>query len=369
MAMLFADSFDYYATNELLQKWNLIFGSIQTGAIAITLDAGARSTYGVQLAHTNGVGSTGGLSLTLGNVGSTTAIVGARIMSAHFNDDGNLIGGVPGGALLTIRDANDFQLRVKPAGDGTLNVWGGGDHQYSGSTLLGTTTNALQEDGQYYIWLKAVISNTGSVVLKVNGVEWLSLPVVDTQYTANTTYKWNGVTVGPASGVNTYGYDDLVICDGSGTKNNDILAASCRVTALWPISDGAHTDWLPLSAGTHFSEVDDAVGVTGAGNDGDTSYNESETLDDVDTMIFETIPGSNIEVFGIQRNFIAKSPSSGSLAGVYRNAGSDYVGDDLALSASYLDNRDVLDLNPATATAWSVATLASPNEHGHKKTA
>lgn len=370
MAGLLLEPWDYQTTGQILQTWTQLFGSIQTGTIALTTAAGARGTHGIQFDHgSNIVGSTAGLSITLPNIASTKVILGSNFITAYFNDDGNLIGGVPAGAIFTVFDAGGYQLRVKTNIDGTLTVWGGGNSQMAGAVALGTTARALQQNIQYYLWLEAVIDNAGSIILMVNGDVWLSLPVVDTQYSATSTYKWNVVAIGPASGINTYGYDDTAVFDGATAKNNTIPCGRLALQSYYFNAPGTYSQFTPLVPGPNVDMIKEGSPTGGIGNDGDTTYNASSNNGDMDTFIGAVLPPSITGIIAVQRNIISRASSgSASVAGVYRRGGVDYVGPSTGVTTSYGNMRDVLDSNPAGGD-WAPAQIGTPNEWGNKKTA
>lgn len=372
MACLMLDSVDYYTTSQITETWTSITpaGAVN-GTLAVTAAAGARGTYGIRLNGNLSVGSSPKPSMTLSTVASPLAIIGANFRTANYLAD-TAIGGETG-SIFQIMDVGGWQIRARINADGTISIYRGGNFAAVGAVKLGTTPYALQSQAQSYIWLKVLLKTdaTGTVTLMVNGDVWLDLSSVQTAASSTSPFLWNRPCLGPATGNNTYDYDDIGIFDGSGGVNDDIPAAHLAVGVGYPNADGHYKQFTPLSGTVHYIEVNEGSVTGGIGNDGDSSYNETVSSGNRDSLLFPALSPVPTAIVAVQRNIIARSPASASAAigGFYRSGGTDYDVSGFGITTSYTNKREVLDVNPATGVAWVPADIPSPNEWGYRKTA
>lgn len=178
-----------------------------------------------------------------------------------------------------------------------------------------------------------------------------------TSATANTVY------IGHSALANVAGlhyWDDLYICDGTGSTNNDFLG-DVRVQTLYPSSAGATSAFTSSSGGVNYTNVDETPA------NGDTDYNSSATVGATDTYGYTDIPAS-ATVKGVQVNVIARKDDAGTrtIAPVVRHSGTDYVGTAQSAGAgTYSDLLQLYEQNPGTSAAW-VATDVNNAEFGAK---
>lgn len=392
--LLFASSCgDFYTTGQLgLEGW-AVDGFGAAAAPEVTTDAGLRTAYGIRFTNASDTVGSKHLLLTLGAAPNTVApssplaIVGTRFRTttiAHLG--GNLIGGQTAHALLSIKKGSTWQIRLQPQTDGALKVFMGGDQQYGGATLLGTTKKKIAADGIYYVWLKVLFSNTvGTIDVMVKSSterksrSWLSLKNVDTINSGSSPY-WDTIGIGPIhtdASLYHFDYKDVVVKDGSGAWNNDIEVHEACVWYVWPRDDEAaggniESGFTASAAGGNADQVADGLAFVGGGHDGDGSYNASTVVGTQDRLLYDQ-PAAFGKVLAMQRTTVARSPGGGTLqvAGLYHRDADDsnYVGTGKVLTASYLFNREILETNPATGQPWTKAALAPPNQHGYRQTA
>lgn len=111
------------------------------------------------------------------------------------------------------------------------------------TNLLGTSSVALALSTWYYVELKARLHDTaGTVDVRVNGVNVLSLAGQDTK-NAGTETVFNLLKIN-AIGNSWVILDDLYVCNGAGTVNNDFLG-DVRVERLIPNGAGSNNQWTP----------------------------------------------------------------------------------------------------------------------------
>jgi hypothetical protein len=354
MALLFMDSFDHYATADLLQKWAAVFQP--DGAnVAISAGNGRHGSASLRL-PTNDANTRIAIQKSVGSSGSI-AILGVAVRySAAAGSSGASVAAIwDGGTILAA-------LRVNP--DGTLSVTRGD----SGSgTVLGTTSAALPLNSFTYVEWKVTLSMTvGTHDVRLNGLSKLALTG---QATTSGSTTWTTIELGhrafvtPWSGALNVDYDDLYILDGSGAAPWNAFLGDCRVDARLPTAPGATTGWTP-SAGANWAAVDDAT------PNGDTDYTSVAAAPATDTFVVQDAPVAGAPIFGVQHCLNLKKMDAGTctVAPVVRHAGVDRVGADYAPGTSYGYGLLAQQTNPGTSAQWTEADFNAA-EFGYKRTA
>lgn len=331
MTLLFIEGFDALAYNDLKGRWDANFASMVTGR------------FGGQAAQTS---SAAGHAHTIGqNVASFVCGFAFKKLTSG----GLTAAGID---IVQFRDGSNKQLEIRVNDSWKLVLTRNG-------TALATSSLSLLVNTWHYIEIKATIADSGgSAIVKVDGVEFINF-TGDTKNTANAYITNILLTCG--SNGNAVQFDDLYLCDQSGSLNNDLLG-DCRIITIRPNGAGAVTEWTP-SSGSNYQNVDDAVP-----ND-DTDYNATGTLNATDTFAFEDIVGSGT-VRAAALNLVARKDDAATrkIAGVARVGGTNYVGSDIALASSYAFYQDVRETNPATGNPWTLGEINAA-EFGYKMTA
>lgn len=322
MALLFCDSFDYYGTSEITQKWTT------ANRASISAENGTNGTSALFLS--NAAFDDGFASISLSPSSASEGGVGfhLKLVSVSAYD-----------RIVQFREGSTLHVSVGIDGSGFLVATRNG-------TVLDTGTNALSSDTYYHIEVKAVIHNsTGSVVVRLNGVEELSFSG-DTQNGGTGT--WTNILF-YTNGPDLY-LDNVVIWDTSGTTNNDFLGP-IRVIALLPDGAGASSDFTP-SAGSNYENVDETS------TDGDTTYVSATNAGDHDTYTFGDL-AVNGTVKAVQTNLIVRSDAAGAetIAPVIRIGSTDYTGTTVGVTITYADSREIFETSPATGAAWTPAEI------------
>lgn len=335
----FVDSFDHLATADITTKWTAL-GNSPT----ITAN-GRRSTSALTCAT-----SSDRVSKTLD--AQATWIVGVAV---------KFTGAIASaGYLIYLGDAGANQCGVFMNTDGTLSF-------RRGTTNVATSATALSADTFYFVEFKVTINNSGSYEIRVNGANVLSGSGVDTQQTANATANQvllNGLATGGSNGFDATAvyFDDLYICDSSGSTNNDFLG-DIRVDAYLPNGNGNSSQMV----GSDSNSTDNYLLVDDATQDGDSTYVQSSTAGEKDTYAFANMSHTPSSIYGVQVNMIAKKDDAGarSIASVVRSDGADTDGTTQALSTSYADYMQIVEQDPDTSAAWT-KTGFNAAEFGHK---
>jgi hypothetical protein len=367
MALVFMDSFDHYATADVLEKWTTQLDPGNTGFDNSGIAAvGRHGSNGYRLSTSaSGSQNTKSLNVTLGPADNTlVAGFAFRSVSAfalnQANANPNISAGAGGAsAILLVRKASADQcwIRLDPAG--TLTVFRGG-------TILGATTVALTVNTFVYIEVKILVAPSGGTVdIRFNGASVLSLTA---QNTANSGVNgWNEFRfgcVGSTGGSQPleWDYDDLYILDGSGSAPWNTFLGDCRVDARLATAPGNAAAWTP-STGANWQCVDDIPP-----ND-DTDYVSATASGVTDTFVTQDAPVSGAVIYGVQHCLNMRKTDAGlcSVAPVVRHAGTDYVGGNLNPGITYACWRGVQPTNPGTGAQWTEAGFNAA-EFGYKRT-
>ena len=349
MALLFMDSFDHYATADILPKW--------TGY--------SSAVWGINT--TNGRHSSRSLrSSTAGSVLYKTVAASGAVAICGF--------GYRISALATTHKIIGFydsiatkdQVYIQLNSNGSIAAYRGSASTGStpnvgAGTLLGTSAVGVITAATYHhIETKVLLSDTvGTVTVNVNGVAALTLT---TQDTSTGTLVWDTIWMHTNGGGNA-DWDDLWVCDSTGaTPWNDFLG-DARIDSVFPTGAGASTGWTPLSS-TNVSNVDETT------PDGDTTYNHTTTPTATDTFVVGDSPVPGATVLGVQScvNIKKMDAGTGTFATVTRHSGTDYVGTTQALTTSYTYYFNLAQVNPGTSAAWTESNFNAA-EFGYSRIA
>lgn len=222
----------------------------------------------------------------------------------------------------------------------------------NGGILFTTLPNTIIANTWYYIELNVVFSLTGSIELKIEGLTVGSATGVDTKGgIAGAGYTY--ITYAGGFGGSTHFFDDIYVCDNTGTTNNTNLGPM-NVYTLFPAAAGTTTTLTPVGAANNW----DCVNETNVDNN--TTYVQTSTAAEIDYYNVSNLPVTPTSVYGV-------NVGSMSCKGNY---GSRYVRNKVKLGASivngatsdqlvYLNYRkmeDLLETKPGGG-AWTAADV------------
>jgi hypothetical protein len=323
MALLFCDSFDHYTT--ITQKW-----TTQANA-GIQAGTGRNGTASIQMSG----GATPRNAIKTLGVNAQTLIAGV----AHKNSRADIAQPIFG-----FMDAGAWQCEVRMNATGQLQICRNG-------TVLATSDQALQSDIWYYIQFKAYIHDTlGTAEVNVNGLTWVTISNADTKNTANAYANqiclWNHTGAGP-----TVNFDDLYVCDTTGSYNNAFLG-DVRVQAILPSGVGAQAEWDP-SAGANWQCVDEAA------PNADTDYVSTAVAGERDSYLFGDLTPVTGSIKAVVVYPMARKDDAGarSIAPVVRVGGVNYDGVEQSIADTYAYYKQIYEENPGTALPWTIADV------------
>lgn len=328
--LLFCDGMDHYNATQAPSKWEL--GNIMTynatngrfGGGSLASEANNTPKNASKLI-TSGSSFILGLALKVDTLIPTSPSVICRLIDTATTQVD--LRTTPLGQIAVY--TNNSQVGVSAGGLITLGVW------------------------NFIEWKVTIASSTGTnqCVVHLNNDEILNLTAVSTKTTGNTTANIFsiGQTVFTTGGFN---YDDVYVCDNTGSTNNDFLG-DCRIETLYPSGAGNYTDFVANGAGTNWGCVSEHPA------DDDTTFVSSNNVNDIDSYAFTNPSGTPTAIFAIQANMRARKDNAGTrtFGRLVRISGTDYVGSGFALGTNYSLFREIIEQNPNTNAAWTSSDI------------
>ena len=242
--------------------------------------------------------------------------------------------------------------------------------QATSTQLGGTGVTNLQLNTWYWISGKITIDNTtGAIETYINDVEESALMLTG-QDTRNSNAGDSvivsvGFTAHVGSGTDAMDIDGLVVNDMSGADAGPGgygIPVDGRVDCHMPDADGLHSEWTRSVGSDQFfpvSEVDP---------DGDSTYNETPTLDAKDLLNIENFQNPGATIFAVQVDAITRKTTVGAcrIAPLMRIDGVTYLGDDKSPGEEYSKQRQSYPRQP-DGTAWNEVDF-NAMQVGYQKT-
>jgi hypothetical protein len=202
---------------------------------------------------------------------------------------------------------------------------------YRGLTTaaLAVSDHPLRPNSWYYVEMRVKIHGTsGGAEVRVDGAPVIEIgSYADIPTSLNTMSSVNAYAnrfyiggLGDSSGYGMWcAWDDVYLCDTSGSVNNDFLG-EVRIDTLFPESDGTYSEWVASAAGTHCLLVDDPA------PDG-RDYVSSGTVGATDTYRMSQHVNVALPVLGVVATCESNvNGSAGASAAINATAGDGWIG-------------------------------------------
>ena len=349
MALVFMDSFDHYATNDLLKKWDYIGGLIY-GETEINYSSQRRSNTKYLRLYDHYIEKD--IVDTVTGLDVYSFVVGFAGMIASSS-----------GSWLEIRlrtSSRNTQICVYAGKDGKIKF-------YVGSNLIEETPqNSIDMNTWFHLETKVFIHPTaGTYEVRLNEVTVLQGSGLNTQANSGEGIAkifLNGGDHLVGSGC----IDDFFFLDGNPSDdpvnpNNDFLGDS-RIDVIYPDSPGTYSQFTP-SAGANWENVDDPDSIPMGGDiDDDSTYNESNNVGNKDSYNHDSVIALGTPIFAAAQNSCVRKTDAGRryIKQLIRSGGVDYLRDtEYYLTDFYKVTQRPLDVDPDTDLAWTEAKLNS----------
>lgn len=337
MAIIFADSFDHYASANLALKGY----SSATNAV-VSVGNGRFGTDSIRITQS------GDLWLPVASVATLMVGYGYRCSS--------LPGAGQEGLITSFLDTGTGHVELYLTDTGLLRAKRAG-------TTLATGTMPLLAATFYYIEMKAFINDsTGTFLVRLNGVNEINLSGVDTRNGVNASANQIRLsTINFPSGA-TGDFDDFVVLDTAGSAPQNDVIGDVRVQARFPNGNGNSSQF----DGSDGNQTDNYLLVDEADPNDDTDYVESSDVGDKDTYLYEDLTPTTGTVYGVQCNPWARKTDAGvrTIVSVARFSGTEEDSANKTLASTYAYLRDIRQTKPGGG-AWSISDFNS-TEFGQK---
>lgn len=213
------------------------------------------------------------------------------------------------------------------------------------ATGFGSTSKAIPASTWIHVALRVYFdASAGTVDMWFDETNVLSLTA------KNTGSAPQSVTFTTSTG-NTFQICDLVI--QASDTSGDTPLGDRAVSWLPPTSDGADTDWTPLTGTDHFAMVDESP------PDGDTSYNSSSTATDKDSYGMTDLAASVASVDAVvwKGSFEKTDAGTRAVKPLLVISSTEYEGTAQNLGTSYQQLYQVYNTSPATSSAFTVSEV------------
>lgn len=254
-------------------------------------------------------------------------------------------------SIFSFYDGATQQCTLRINSNKTLSLCRG-----SNTTLTnGTSSNSLSMNTWYYIEVKIQIADSigaSSCIVKVNGTTWLTVSSgQDTKVSSNAYFNEFRIGLDTNVSGDEVMFDDLYICDTSGSVNNDFLG-DCKVNTILPSGAGTTTQWTP-STGSNYQCVDEAQ------SNSDTDYVSTGTATNLDLYAMSDITGGTI--LGVKVNTVTRKDDAGTRTAAHaiRTGAVNYFGSAFSVTDSYAFNSTIWEQNPGTTAAWTSSEINS----------
>lgn len=240
--------------------------------------------------------------------------------------------------------------RWKAAGGAIQAAWGIND---AGQIQVFDALNAIvftsagfevANGGWTFIEMHVEHSATlGKIVLKVNGEELYNGTGLNTGSLETERIQFSMSATGPVSGSHQYTIDDMATAYDETETPGESAAVIMR-----PASD-VSTQFTRLSGATNADMVDEEQ------VDGETTYNSSNTVGHTDIFEMTNLATTPDEIKALFISVAARKEDSGTrrLQFFFVIGGVEYPIETVFLGGSYEFYEKVVELNPATGTAWT----------------
>lgn len=228
----------------------------------------------------------------------------------------------------------------------------------NGGTEIGRSSPVVLT-GSYQHFECNVVSDlvAGAVECRINGVTVLNVTGEDTLTHTGLggpstllPSQWAiGATAGAITGSVDMVIDDLFFRDAQSGSFNNTFVGDKKVYTVFPTADTAVEDWVPSSGVDSYQMVNNNPPV-------DTDFLSSSTVADETDLELDALPAEVVSIAGvfIVTRMWKSDAGDGSVTPGMVSGATQQDGEEHALSLSPTDYIDVFEVDPNTASPWSV---------------
>lgn len=194
-------------------------------------------------------------------------------------------------------------------------------------------------------------SATGTVTVRLNGLQVISVATVQTNFNGGSTLNQFGICTGVYTALY---HDDIYVNDGLGTRNNT-FSGDTKIVVIKPNAVGLLSQMTPSTSGAdNYTMVDDDI------PDDDSTYVSSATLNNIDMYGMSNLPADITNTYSVQWvSYMRKDDAtSRTVKPVMSTDGATIaLGQDYSLGQNYSYILQGFDVDPTDGTPWTPAKV------------
>lgn len=250
-------------------------------------------------------------------------------------------------------DGATTHVSVQRASANQIVVTRGG---MNGTVLGSYVVTPITYTDWYYFEAKCVLHDTaGSVVVKMNGITIINLTGIDTK-NGGTKTVFDSIGIGPSQTLNNVHdvVDDLYICNGAGSVNNDFLG-DVAVETLYPNGDGSSSQFL----GSDGNSVNNYLLVDEPNTPILTDYVEDATSGHRDLYAMSNLVRTSGPIYGVQVTDHVRNSDAGAISAktALKSGATVENGPVFPVTTTWKTTRKMHELNPDGSVAWNIAAV------------
>lgn len=338
MTMILVDGFDMV---DAVDVWTAVNGNSaqtttkRTGTHGMGMGIG-QIMYRALAAAEQDDGVTLGTGVLLGS----TNLDAVRVMGHHFSE----VGGATHISVNVYPPARSIRIYRD-----TING--------SGVLLAESPPNIVTYDAWHYVETQVKIADAGgSVEVRLDGSAVLT-------YAGDTRNGGAGIVsaigiIGNNFSAHNCTFDDVYMLNEQGPAPWNTFLGDTRCYPLYPMGNGFYA----MLVGSDGNSVDNWLLVDETGAPVTTDYLQSVTPGDKDSFLLQDL--SSFQSLGtisaVETRLHAAKSETGTkrMRAFFRQGGADQVGADHVVAwLTYSTYRDIFQVNPATAAAWTIAEV------------
>lgn len=231
--------------------------------------------------------------------------------------------------------------------------WSGGYLRVFNSAGTQVATGECQSGAYHTLEVKCLMTNSGTITVRLNGVDICTAVASDF---LNTTTTLGFIQF--LGGLGTVYLDWLYLLDSTGSELNDFLG-DFRVEQVVPDADGVTALWTP-SAGSNYQCIDDALGSY----DDDSTYISSSTGSQDNLASHAAVSLTNLNsVKFVNLSALTRDDGSNDVALLMVNGVNTVVSSTFTTGTAY-GWRNYARATAPDTTAWGSASVINASEFG-----
>lgn len=244
--------------------------------------------------------------------------------------------------MIAFMDGTGVHMSLNLHSNGTISL------MRAGTTLIAASAaGVFVSDTWCHLEVVATIGDSARYEVFHNNTSIIS-GTGDTRNAGNAYINRIRICCPDGAGSSGVSYHDDIFVHNAATQ-----IGVRRVGVIDPSADTADKDFTPLSGTDNFAMLDETT------VDGDTTYVQGSTVGDLDLYDMSALPATPASVTAVQVVAFAKKTdvAARTMNLVLKSGSTQDDGTAVSLGTGYQHHARILNLDPATAAAWSASAI------------